>query len=158
MTRSDAIEFISLFTLVIFAASVLLTVFLVKRADQDRRARWFFGCTIVLLLLFGIVKGPIAILASLATLALLKKENDNPLSDIGNGFLGILGAGFGLLFMVGWGFLSLGGIYWLWLAIQLGSFGMFFLGIFPAAWIITAPVGVYAWAFGTPQWVINTFS
>lgn len=158
MTKPDAIEFISLFTLALFAASVLLTAFLVKRANPDRRTRWFFGCAIVLLLLFGIVKGPIAILASLVTLVLLKEENNNPLSDVVNGFLGILGAGFGLLFMLGWGFLGLGGIYWLWLSIQLKSFGMFFLGMFPVAWIVTAPVGAYAWAFGTPEWVINIFS
>ena len=72
MNKSDFIEFASLFTLVLFAASVLLTVFLVKRATPNRRARWFFGCAIVLLLLFGISKGPIAILASSAILALLK--------------------------------------------------------------------------------------
>jgi hypothetical protein len=158
MTKSDAIELTSLLSLVIFVSSVLLSVFLVKRANPDRRAQWFFGCAIVLLLLFGIIKGPIAILASLATLALLKKENSNPLSDIGNGFLGILAVSFGFLSMVVWGFAGLGGIYWLWLAIQLKSFGMFFLGMVPFFWIVTAPVGAYAWAFGTPQWVTNTFS
>lgn len=72
MTKSDIIEFASLFMLALFAASVLLTVFLVKRATPDRRARWFFGCAIVLLLLFGVSKGSIAILVSSAILALLK--------------------------------------------------------------------------------------
>lgn len=158
MTKSNAIEFVSLLTLVVFAASVLLTAFLVKRANPDRRALWFFGCSIGLLLLNGIFKGPVAMLAVVATLALLKKENNNPLSDVGNGFISVLSAGAGLLLMAGWGLITLGGIYWLWLAIQLKSFGMFFLGLFPITWIVTAPVGAYAWVFQTPQWVIDTFS
>lgn len=158
MTKPDLMEYFSLLTLVIFISLVLLTVFLVKRVNPDRRALWFFGCSIILLLLYGIFKGPVAILASVAILALVKKENNNPLYDIGQGILVVFTTSVGFLMVAGWGLLTLGGIYWLWLAIQLKSFGMFFLGLFPMAWIVTAPVGAYAWAVETPQWVINTFN
>ena len=66
------------------------------------------------------------------------------------GTLGILAfalfAGFGI-----------GTIYWLWMAIQLGSFLMFLILFFPPVMIITGPVGVYSWIFGIPQWVLNFF-
>ncbi len=52
---------------------------------------------------------------------------------------------------------SIGGLYWLWIAIQLGSFGAFVLGIFPPSAIFTAGVGAYALVFGTPDWVFEMF-
>jgi hypothetical protein len=50
-----------------------------------------------------------------------------------------------------------GAIYWLWIAIQLGSFTMFFLGVAGPFAILTAPIGLWSLMFGTPMWVINLF-
>jgi hypothetical protein len=55
------------------------------------------------------------------------------------------------------GLLSIGGIYWLWVAIKLGSFLMFVVGIFGPMVIVTAPVGTYMLLFGVPHWVFSTF-
>lgn len=154
MSRSDIYTVVSF---VIFAIVVFFFVFLIKRAQPEKRTHWFVGCSIATLILLGILKGPIAIGASLAILALTRKEEDNPISDVGSGFLNILTLGFGIALYGVLGVLSVGGIYWFWLAIQLKSFGMFLIGVFPIAWIVTAPVGAYSWVFGTPQWVLNTF-
>lgn len=52
---------------------------------------------------------------------------------------------------------SVGTLYWLWMAIQIGSFVMFLVILFPPAMIITGPIGIYSLIFGTPQWVFNIF-
>ncbi len=53
---------------------------------------------------------------------------------------------------------SIGTLYWLWMAIQLGSFLMFAIAIFfPPAMLVTGPVGLYSLIFGPPEWVINMF-
>ena len=54
-----------------------------------------------------------------------------------------------------WALTGLGGIYWLWEAIQIKSFGMFLAGIFLP--FVTAPVGGYMLIFGTPNWVLSLF-
>lgn len=51
----------------------------------------------------------------------------------------------------------LGDLYWLWMAIQLGSFGMFVVGMFPVTAILAAPIGAWSLLFGTPSWVIALF-
>ena len=53
--------------------------------------------------------------------------------------------------------LSLGNIYWLWMAIQIGSFSMFVVGMFPLFIIVTAPVGGWSLVFGMPHWVYSFF-
>ena len=63
----------------------------------------------------------------------------------------------GLIMMAVLGLLSLGGLYWLWIAVQLGSFSMFVIGVFPLCYIVTAPVGAYSILFGVPNWVFATF-
>lgn len=72
-----------------------------------------------------------------------------------NNILGIIG---GFLIMAAYGLLGIGSLYWLWMAIQLGSFLMFVVGIFPLSIIVTAPVGAYSLLFGAPDWVFSTFS
>lgn len=52
----------------------------------------------------------------------------------------------------------LANMYWLWLAIKFGSLSMFIVGVIPLAWIVTAPVSVWAFVVGVPQWVVNTFA
>lgn len=57
-----------------------------------------------------------------------------------------------------WGLVAIGSLYWLWIAIQLGSFLMFVLGVFPITTILLAmPVGAWSLLFGVPDWVINVF-
>jgi len=53
--------------------------------------------------------------------------------------------------------MPLGALYWLWIAIQLGSFMMFVFGILGPAVAVTAPFGLYMLFFGVPHWVINLF-
>jgi hypothetical protein len=72
-------------------------------------------------------------------------------------FEGLFGAAAGLVMMAFFLSFSVGTLYWLWMAIQLGSFLMFAVILFPPAFIVTGPVGAYALIFGPPQWVINMF-
>lgn len=146
-----------IFTLTFFAITILATVFLIKRASPDKRALWFIGCSIGTILLLGIYSGPISIVASLVLLSLLKKEDDNPLKDALMVFPAIAASGLGVILFALYGVLAVGGLYWFWLAIQLKSFGMFLVGMFPLSWIVTAPVGAYSLIFGIPEWVINIF-
>ncbi|MFJ5537282.1 hypothetical protein [Vreelandella titanicae] len=53
--------------------------------------------------------------------------------------------------------IGIGGIYWLWIAIQIGSFWMFIVGLFPLFYIVTAPVGAWSLLFGVPSWVFSLF-
>jgi len=54
-------------------------------------------------------------------------------------------------------FLGLGNLYWLWLAIELGSFMMFVIGLLPLFAMITGPVGAWSLVFGLPLWVVDVF-
>lgn len=146
-----------LFYLVTFVVPIFGTVWLVKRAKPEKRIYWFVGGCIVSTLWLGLIQAPVAIVSIVGFLGLLKKEDDRPLSDIGAGLVTIFSSGLGILlfglYMLG----SVGGLYWLWLAIQLKSFSMFLVGVFPLSWLVTSPVGAYSLVFGTPQWVTNYF-
>lgn len=74
-----------------------------------------------------------------------------------NWIKGLREGAFGFLILALMMLLSIGGIYWLWMSIQLGSFGMFLMGVFPLAYVVTAPVGAWSILFGMPHWVYNTF-
>lgn len=63
----------------------------------------------------------------------------------------------GVSIIVGMIAISIGGLYWLWVAIQIGSFFMFLVGIFPLFYIVTGPVGAWGLLFGMPNWVFNIF-
>jgi len=54
--------------------------------------------------------------------------------------------------------LLLANMYWLWLALKLGSLSMFVVGLIPVSWIVTGPVGVWALLFDVPKWVLDTFT
>ena len=54
--------------------------------------------------------------------------------------------------------LPVGGLYWIWMSVQLGSFMMFVLGVLGPTVLITAPVGLYSLLFGVPAWVLNMFT
>jgi hypothetical protein len=71
------------------------------------------------------------------------------------GVFDFVGGAFGLVLV---GLFSLGGLYWLWMAVQIGSFGMFVVGIFPLTAVLTAPIGAWSLLFGLPDWIYNIFS
>lgn len=56
-----------------------------------------------------------------------------------------------------YGLVSIGGIYWLWMSFQFGSFVMFLVGLVPFFWIVTGPVGGYSLLFGPPDWLSSMF-
>ena len=72
-------------------------------------------------------------------------------------FESMFGAMAGLIMIVFFASFSIGTLYWLWMAIQLGSFLMFAVILFPPAFIVTGPVGIYSLIFGVPPWVISMF-
>ena len=53
--------------------------------------------------------------------------------------------------------LPIGWLYWFWMAVQLGSFGMFAMAFFPPTILVAAPVGAYSLIFEIPDWVIYRF-
>ncbi|QFU22384.1 hypothetical protein FM038_009605 [Shewanella eurypsychrophilus] len=150
-------EIYILIIIVTFALAVIGSTWLVKRAKSEKRIHWFIGSSIVTVFLLGIINGPIAIVSTVALLAFIKKEDDRPLSDVGEGLLSIFSSGLGIVFYSFYMFFGVGVIYWLWLAIQLESFGMFIVGVIPFAFILTGPIGAYSLIFDTPQWIINVF-
>jgi len=64
----------------------------------------------------------------------------------------------GAAFLIGMLLVSIGGLYWLWVAIQIGSFSMFVIGVIPPLFIFTAPVGAWGLLFGMPSWVFAMFA
>ena len=78
----------------------------------------------------------------------------NKFSEFFEGIFGAAGVVIMIIFFFSY---SIGGLYWLWIAIQLGSFWMFVLGIAGPTVVFTGPIGAYALIFGTPIWIFNTF-
>lgn len=48
-------------------------------------------------------------------------------------------------------------LYWLWIAIRLGSVIMFLLPFFPPTLPIVAPISMYMLIFGVPDWIVRVF-
>ena len=153
----DAGHIYAIVTLASLALTIVISFWLIRRAQPKKRIHWFIGASIVSIIWLGIYIGPIAIISTLALLFVAKSEHDHPLSDVRDGALGILGSGFSLALYALYMLLLVGGVYWLWIAIQLKSFTMFLVGLFPLFYIVTAPVGAYSLVFHTPQWVISWF-
>ncbi|PHS47640.1 hypothetical protein SAMN04487869_11879 [Marinobacter sp. DSM 26671] len=74
-----------------------------------------------------------------------------------NSFKELISGTMGFVFMILGILIAIGSIYWLWVAIQIGSFGMFLVGIFPLFFVITGPVGAWGLLFGMPGWVFSIF-
>ncbi len=64
---------------------------------------------------------------------------------------------FGLAIMGFFILVGLGDLYWLWMAIQFGSFWMFVAGMVPPFFIIAGPVGAWSLIFGPPEWLVSMF-
>ena len=91
-------------------------------------------------------------------LAMLKKQDDDPIGDIMVGITALFTSGIGFAFALLYFFLPLGWVYWIWLSIQMESFAMFALGIFPPTGVIAAPIGLYSLVFDPPDWLITQFA
>jgi hypothetical protein len=68
-----------------------------------------------------------------------------------NSLAALTGNTIGLILMATF---MVGPIYWIWMAIQFGSFGMFLFGVIPPFVIIAAPLGLWSLLFGPPQWLL----
>lgn len=53
--------------------------------------------------------------------------------------------------------MAIGWAYWLWIAVHLGSFFMFFLGIAGPLVLVVSPIGFYSFLFGAPHWLLSLF-
>ena len=151
------LKFMIVFILLTFIATVVGTVFLVKRSNGNSRFYWFIACVITSFYLVGYLIAPIAAIVSLLILFFIKNEKDNYLVDIKDGFLNLISLSAGGIFFVIYGLSAVGGLYWLWMAIKISSFWMFIVGLFPLSFLVTVPVGAYSLVFGMPDWVISFF-
>lgn len=79
------------------------------------------------------------------------------MQSIRNFFEGLFGAAAGVILIGFYITMAIGGLYWLWMAIQLGSFVMFLVIIFPPLLIFAAPIGMYSMIFGVPNWILSWF-
>lgn len=70
------------------------------------------------------------------------------------GLAGALGGVVGISLTLVFG---IGGLYWLWVSIQIGSFFMFLVGVFPVTLPVTGPVGAWMMFFGPPDWILRLF-
>lgn len=61
--------------------------------------------------------------------------------------------GVGLFYVIMLGMLP-GWAWWMWMAIHLGSFGMFFVGILGPFAFIPALIGLWSLLFGIPDWLL----
>ncbi|WFU62693.1 hypothetical protein [Bradyrhizobium brasilense] len=53
---------------------------------------------------------------------------------------------------------TLGWAYWMWMAIKLGSFMMFFFGILGPFALIAGLMGLWSFIFGAPLWLLHMVS
>lgn len=65
---------------------------------------------------------------------------------------GLLGSVVGIVFLLGG---TLGWAYWMWMAIKLGSFMMFFVGILGPFAVIAGFMGLWSFIFGIPLWLLH---
>ena len=67
---------------------------------------------------------------------------------LGSLFGSAIGIGFMLCGTLGWA-------YWMWMAINLGSFMMFFFGILGPFALIAGVLGLWSFFFGIPLWLLH---
>jgi hypothetical protein len=49
-----------------------------------------------------------------------------------------------------------GWAYWMWMAIQMQSFAMFFFGILGPLGVVAALIGFWSLLFGAPVWLVQS--
>jgi len=69
--------------------------------------------------------------------------------------IGLVGAGGVIAFSL---VSSLGWAYWMWMAIKIGSFGMFLFGILGPLAFIAGLLGLWSFFFGIPMWLFHIVS
>ncbi|RFB78308.1 maltose ABC transporter permease [Methylovirgula sp. 4M-Z18] len=52
---------------------------------------------------------------------------------------------------------TVGWAYWMWMAIKLGSFAMFFVGLLGPLGVIAGILGLWSLIFGAPLWLLHLF-
>lgn len=65
---------------------------------------------------------------------------------------GLMGSVFGIVFLLCG---TLGWAYWMWMAIKLSSFMMFFFGILGPFGIVAGIMGLWSFVFGIPLWLLH---
>ena len=50
---------------------------------------------------------------------------------------------------------TVGWVYWMWMAIQLGSFGMFLFGFLGPFALVAGLLGLWSLLFGIPAWLLH---
>jgi hypothetical protein len=66
---------------------------------------------------------------------------------------GTLGLAFVALYFGGTIGLFVGWAYWMWMAIHLGSFGMFVVGFLGPVAVLAGALGLWSLVFGIPGWL-----
>lgn len=66
--------------------------------------------------------------------------------------VGLFGAGGAIVFFA---VPTLGWAYWMWMAIKIGSFGMFFFGILGPLAFVAGLLGLWSFIFGIPMWLFH---
>ena len=69
-----------------------------------------------------------------------------------SGIVGAVGSGVIALIMIG---MLPGWVYWLWMAIHLGSFGMFLLAFLGPLGMVASILGLWSLLFGIPLWLFH---
>jgi hypothetical protein len=64
----------------------------------------------------------------------------------------LFGSAIGIIFFVCG---TLGWAYWMWMAINLGSFMMFFFGILGPFALVAGVLGLWSFLFGIPLWLLH---
>jgi hypothetical protein len=67
-------------------------------------------------------------------------------------FVGLFGSALGIGFLA---CSTLGWAYWMWMAIKLGSFMMFFFGILGPFALVAGVLGLWSFFFGIPLWLLH---
>ena len=147
-----------LFIISMFLISVALQVWIVARAGEKKRIYAFIFSIIASVLVVGLIKAPFSSIVAFAVLFLMKdKENESIGKKLFFDFLGVFFGSVGVVFYISIVIFPVGGLYWLWTAIQLKSFSMFLLGVIPFLWIVTSPIGLYSLITDVPDWIYDFF-
>ena len=64
----------------------------------------------------------------------------------------LFSSAFGIVFLLAG---TLGWAYWMWMAIKLGSFLMFFFGLLGPLALVAGLLGLWSFFFGIPAWLLH---
>ncbi|HRF07532.1 MAG TPA: hypothetical protein PL193_02645 [Xanthobacteraceae bacterium] len=64
----------------------------------------------------------------------------------------LFGSALGVLFFIT---STLGWLYWMYMAVKIGSFAMFIFGILGPLAFVAGVLGLWSFFFGAPAWLLN---